>query len=179
MRKRDCRTDAGKNRQWDNQRVRQADSEPVSQKVRQAARQDCLIVMMHFSTMSYTSVFLSVPLKGTDMTPNYEDANHTDFSISPWCSCRNSGNQEEECEKFLRDFRENVCLRKNHVKNCTAVLKNPLHEQNYYFPLWSFRCHTTPQAPPPTVWRWNRIKKQKVMQMILTFHGKLKYVNKR
>ncbi|XP_060787076.1 GDNF family receptor alpha-2a isoform X2 [Neoarius graeffei] len=50
-------------------------------------------------------------LIGTDMTPNYEDANHTDFSISPWCSCRNSGNQEEECEKFLRDFRENTCLR--------------------------------------------------------------------
>ncbi|KAK3539533.1 hypothetical protein QTP70_009931 [Hemibagrus guttatus] len=50
-------------------------------------------------------------LIGTDMTPNYEDANHTDFSISPWCSCRNSGNQEEECEKFLQDFRENTCLR--------------------------------------------------------------------
>ncbi|KAF4070354.1 hypothetical protein AMELA_G00284520 [Ameiurus melas] len=50
-------------------------------------------------------------LIGTDMTPNYEDANHTDFSISPWCSCKNSGNQEEECEKFLRDFRENTCLR--------------------------------------------------------------------
>ncbi|MCJ8735443.1 hypothetical protein PDJAM_G00247290 [Pangasius djambal] len=50
-------------------------------------------------------------LIGTDMTPNYEDANHTDFSISPWCSCKNSGNQEEECERFLRDFRENTCLR--------------------------------------------------------------------
>ncbi|KAI5094605.1 glial cell line derived neurotrophic factor family receptor alpha 2 [Silurus meridionalis] len=50
-------------------------------------------------------------LIGTDMTPNYEDANHSDFSISPWCSCRNSGNQEEECEMFLRDFRENTCLR--------------------------------------------------------------------
>lgn len=58
------------------------------------------------------------------MTPNYEDANHTDFSISPWCSCKNSGNQEEECEKFLRDFRENTCLRKNHIENRTALLLN-------------------------------------------------------
>ncbi|TUK42445.1 GDNF family receptor alpha-2 [Bagarius yarrelli] len=31
--------------------------------------------------------------------------------LDPFCSCRNSGNQEEECEKFLRDFRENTCLR--------------------------------------------------------------------
>ncbi|KAK1787158.1 hypothetical protein P4O66_017533, partial [Electrophorus voltai] len=50
-------------------------------------------------------------LIGTDMTPNYENSNHTDFTVSPWCSCRNSGNQEEECERFLWDFRDNTCLR--------------------------------------------------------------------
>ncbi|XP_062854266.1 GDNF family receptor alpha-2a [Trichomycterus rosablanca] len=50
-------------------------------------------------------------LIGTDLTPNYEDSNHTDFTISPWCSCKNSGNQEGECEEFLRDFKENTCLR--------------------------------------------------------------------
>ncbi|KAL4609297.1 GDNF family receptor alpha-2-like isoform X1 [Arapaima gigas] len=52
-----------------------------------------------------------VGLIGTDMTPNYVDASHTNFTISPWCACRGSGNQEEECMAFLRDFRENTCLR--------------------------------------------------------------------
>ncbi|KAA0713838.1 GDNF family receptor alpha-2 [Triplophysa tibetana] len=50
-------------------------------------------------------------LIGTDMTPNYIDSSHSNFTISPWCTCRGSGNQEEECEKFLQDFRENTCLR--------------------------------------------------------------------
>ncbi|KAL2092300.1 hypothetical protein ACEWY4_012098 [Coilia grayii] len=52
-----------------------------------------------------------VGLIGTDMTPNYVDSTPTNFTISPWCSCRGSGNKEEECEKFLQDFRENTCLR--------------------------------------------------------------------
>lgn len=80
-------------------------------------------MMLEFSHISSMCGFFSAPLEGTDMTPNYEDANHTDFSISPWCSCRNSGNQEEECEKFLRDFRENTCLRKNHIKKRSTLLK--------------------------------------------------------
>ncbi|NWU82303.1 GFRA2 protein, partial [Onychorhynchus coronatus] len=50
-------------------------------------------------------------LIGFDMTPNYVDASTTSITISPWCSCRGSGNMEEECEKFLRDFTENPCLR--------------------------------------------------------------------
>ncbi|NXG34606.1 GFRA2 protein, partial [Dromaius novaehollandiae] len=33
------------------------------------------------------------------------------ITVSPWCSCKGSGNLEEECEKFLRDFTENPCLR--------------------------------------------------------------------
>ncbi|XP_063050804.1 GDNF family receptor alpha-2a isoform X2 [Engraulis encrasicolus] len=52
-----------------------------------------------------------VGLIGTDMTPNYVDHTPTNFTISPWCSCRGSGNKEEECERFLQDFRENSCLR--------------------------------------------------------------------
>uniref|UniRef100_F6T5L2 GDNF family receptor alpha-2 n=1 Tax=Equus caballus TaxID=9796 RepID=F6T5L2_HORSE len=48
---------------------------------------------------------------GFDMTPNYVDASPTGIVVSPWCSCRGSGNMEEECEKFLRDFTENPCLR--------------------------------------------------------------------
>ncbi|NXP22466.1 GFRA2 protein, partial [Scytalopus superciliaris] len=50
-------------------------------------------------------------LIGFDMTPNYVDASTTSITISPWCSCKGSGNMEEECEKFLRDFTENPCLR--------------------------------------------------------------------
>ncbi|XP_048854445.1 GDNF family receptor alpha-2-like isoform X1 [Brienomyrus brachyistius] len=52
-----------------------------------------------------------IGLIGSDMTPNYVDASYTNITISPWCTCRGSGNQEEECEKFLRDFKENTCLR--------------------------------------------------------------------
>lgn len=47
------------------------------------------------------------------MTPNYVDSSPTGIVVSPWCSCRGSGNMEEECEKFLRDFTENPCLRKS------------------------------------------------------------------
>lgn len=52
------------------------------------------------------------PCPGFDMTPNYVDSSPTGIVVSPWCSCRGSGNREEECEKFLRDFTENPCLRK-------------------------------------------------------------------
>ncbi|KAG7476313.1 hypothetical protein MATL_G00081650 [Megalops atlanticus] len=52
-----------------------------------------------------------VGLIGTDVTPNYVDASYTNISISLWCTCRGSGNHEEECEAFLRDFRDNSCLR--------------------------------------------------------------------
>ncbi|TRY65578.1 hypothetical protein DNTS_015187 [Danionella cerebrum] len=50
-------------------------------------------------------------LIGTEMTPNYIDSGHSNFTISPWCTCKGSGNQEEDCEKFLQDFKENTCLR--------------------------------------------------------------------
>ncbi|XP_039625509.1 GDNF family receptor alpha-2 [Polypterus senegalus] len=50
-------------------------------------------------------------LIGFDMTPNYVDSSHTNIVVAPWCSCKGSGNREEECEKFLRDFTENTCLR--------------------------------------------------------------------
>ncbi|KAH0622995.1 hypothetical protein JD844_030880 [Phrynosoma platyrhinos] len=45
------------------------------------------------------------------MTPNYIDSSATSLTVSPSCSCRGSGNMEEECEKFLKDFTENPCLR--------------------------------------------------------------------
>nr|XP_060643191.1 GDNF family receptor alpha-2 [Anolis sagrei ordinatus] len=50
-------------------------------------------------------------LIGLEVTPNYVEASITSLTVSPSCSCRGSGNMEEECEKFLRDFTENPCLR--------------------------------------------------------------------
>eukprot|EP00066_Takifugu_rubripes_P008804 XP_003975286.1 PREDICTED: GDNF family receptor alpha-2-like [Takifugu rubripes] len=50
-------------------------------------------------------------LIGTDMTPNYVDNSFSNWTISPWCTCEGSGNQEEECYNFLRFFTENTCLR--------------------------------------------------------------------
>ncbi|MGH0164806.1 UNVERIFIED_CONTAM: hypothetical protein FKN15_063290 [Acipenser sinensis] len=53
----------------------------------------------------------SIGHRGFDLTPNYIDSSSTNITVSPWCSCKGSGNREEECEKFLRDFRDNSCLR--------------------------------------------------------------------
>ncbi|NWY07353.1 GFRA2 protein, partial [Nothoprocta ornata] len=50
-------------------------------------------------------------LIGFDVTPNYVDASPGGTVVSPWCSCKGSGNREEECETFLRDFTANPCLR--------------------------------------------------------------------
>lgn len=44
------------------------------------------------------------------MTPNYVDNSFSNWTISPWCTCEGSGNQEEECYNFLRFFTENTCL---------------------------------------------------------------------
>ncbi|NXS59286.1 GFRA1 protein, partial [Brachypteracias leptosomus] len=48
-------------------------------------------------------------LIGTVMTPNYIDSNS--LSVAPWCDCSNSGNDIEECRKFLNFFQDNTCLR--------------------------------------------------------------------
>ncbi|XP_026176414.1 GDNF family receptor alpha-2-like [Mastacembelus armatus] len=50
-------------------------------------------------------------LIGTDMTPNYVDHSVSNWTISPWCTCKGSGNQDEECVSFLRSFIDNTCLR--------------------------------------------------------------------
>uniref|UniRef100_A0A671Y0G3 GDNF family receptor alpha 2 n=1 Tax=Sparus aurata TaxID=8175 RepID=A0A671Y0G3_SPAAU len=49
-------------------------------------------------------------LIGTEMTPNYVDSSFSNWTISPWCTCKGSGNQEEECLNFLRYFTDNTCL---------------------------------------------------------------------
>lgn len=64
-----------------------------------------LTVPLSFASLS--------PCLGFDITPNYVDSSPTGIVVSPWCSCRGSGNMEEECEKFLRDFTENPCLRES------------------------------------------------------------------
>ncbi|XP_048223368.1 GDNF family receptor alpha-1-like [Perognathus longimembris pacificus] len=48
-------------------------------------------------------------LIGTVMTPNYIDS--SSLSVAPWCDCRNSGNELEECLKFLNFFKDNTCLK--------------------------------------------------------------------
>ncbi|KAK1893221.1 GDNF family receptor alpha-2 [Dissostichus eleginoides] len=50
-------------------------------------------------------------LIGTEMTPNYVDSSFSNWTVSPWCACKGSGNQEEECSNFLREFTDNTCLR--------------------------------------------------------------------
>uniref|UniRef100_A0A8D2KVI3 GDNF family receptor alpha n=1 Tax=Varanus komodoensis TaxID=61221 RepID=A0A8D2KVI3_VARKO len=50
-------------------------------------------------------------LIGFDVMPNYVDSSASSLTVSPSCSCRGSGNMEEECAKFLRGFTENPCLR--------------------------------------------------------------------
>ncbi|XP_030057833.1 GDNF family receptor alpha-2 isoform X2 [Microcaecilia unicolor] len=50
-------------------------------------------------------------LIGFDISPNYVDSSTSSITVSPWCTCKGSGNMEEECERFLRDFTENSCLR--------------------------------------------------------------------
>lgn len=42
------------------------------------------------------------------MTPNYIDS--SSLSVAPWCDCFNSGNDLEECLKFLNFFKDNKCL---------------------------------------------------------------------
>ncbi|XP_037352681.1 GDNF family receptor alpha-1 isoform X4 [Talpa occidentalis] len=48
-------------------------------------------------------------LIGTVMTPNYVDS--SSLSVAPWCDCNNSGNDLEECLKFLNFFKDNTCLK--------------------------------------------------------------------
>ncbi|KAJ8347061.1 hypothetical protein SKAU_G00284620 [Synaphobranchus kaupii] len=61
---------------------------------------------------NYQACLMSyVGLIGSDVTPNYVDASYANITIALWCTCKGSGNHEEECEAFLRDFRDNACLR--------------------------------------------------------------------
>lgn len=39
---------------------------------------------------------------------NYID--FSSFSVVSWCDCSNSGNDLEECSKFLNFFKDNICF---------------------------------------------------------------------
>uniref|UniRef100_A0A8C4Y463 GDNF family receptor alpha 3 n=1 Tax=Gopherus evgoodei TaxID=1825980 RepID=A0A8C4Y463_9SAUR len=47
---------------------------------------------------------------GTAMTPNYVGNSSTEVSL--WCTCENSGNQQEECDQIRSMFISNKCLSK-------------------------------------------------------------------
>ncbi|XP_019473376.2 GDNF family receptor alpha-1-like [Meleagris gallopavo] len=57
---------------------------------------------------SHSTVLLCF-LIGTVMTPNYIDS--SSLSVAPWCDCSNSGNDIDECRKFLNFFQDNTCLK--------------------------------------------------------------------
>ena len=59
------------------------------------------------------------------MTPNYIDS--SSLSVAPWCDCNNSGNDLEECFKFLNFFKDNTCLsefKKKKKEGNTSVLSS-------------------------------------------------------
>uniref|UniRef100_A0A669CB98 GDNF family receptor alpha 2 n=2 Tax=Oreochromis TaxID=8139 RepID=A0A669CB98_ORENI len=76
-------------------------------------------------------------LVGTDVTPNYVDSSFSNWTISPWCTCKGSGNQEEECQNFLRYFTNNACLSKpsqlmNSLKSMSSVLQDTIAFTMFY-----------------------------------------------
>ncbi|XP_062851499.1 GDNF family receptor alpha-1a [Trichomycterus rosablanca] len=59
---------------------------------------------------NYANCLLSYSgLIGTIMTSNY--LRSPKISVSPFCDCSNSGNSQEECERFTVFFTDNSCLR--------------------------------------------------------------------
>ncbi|XP_041442945.1 GDNF family receptor alpha-2 [Xenopus laevis] len=50
-------------------------------------------------------------LIGFDVALNFLDSDPHSISIGPWCSCNGSGDQETWCERYLKEFTQNRCLR--------------------------------------------------------------------
>lgn len=68
----------------------------------------CQIRVEGMSQCKGCSVLCFSVLTGTVMTPNYIDS--SSLSVAPWCDCSNSGNDIDECQKFLNFFQDNICL---------------------------------------------------------------------
>lgn len=67
--------------------------------------------LLHPPSCPSVSLFVS----GSDVTPNYSDSSPSNITMSLWCSCRGTGNQEPECDAFHRDFTHNTCLSESSV----------------------------------------------------------------
>lgn len=91
---------------------------------------------------------LSFSLSGTVMTPNYIDS--SSLSVAPWCDCSNSGNDLEDCLKFLNFFKDNTCL--------SEFLKNKINANSLVFSSLSESsvCYGLPFLPslPPFPGGW-------------------------
>lgn len=74
----------------------------------------------YFSAKVAHSTVLHSLLIGTVMTPNYIDSNS--LSVAPWCDCSNSGNDIDECLKFLNFFQDNTCLSEYKIRCLKCVL---------------------------------------------------------
>lgn len=71
------------------------------------------------------SLALSRSLSGSDVTPNYSDSSPSNITISLWCTCRGTGNQEPECDAFHRDFTHNTCLSESSDRVFLPLLWRP------------------------------------------------------
>lgn len=57
--------------------------------------------------LAWALIILSLP-SGTAMTPNFVSNVNTSVALS--CTCRGSGNLQEECEQLEESFSHNPCL---------------------------------------------------------------------
>ncbi|KAM9129554.1 GDNF family receptor alpha-3 isoform 1-T1 [Pangshura tecta] len=79
---------------------------------------------------------------GTAMTPNYVGNSSTEVSL--WCTCENSGNQQEECDQIRSMFISNKCL-KNTIQSQMHLSQATLEGQEglFYMPSLSFQGDST------------------------------------
>ncbi|KAM8972422.1 GDNF family receptor alpha-2 [Pelodytes ibericus] len=50
-------------------------------------------------------------LIGFDVALNFLDSDPHSLAIGPWCTCNGSGIEEAQCEKYLKTFTQNRCLK--------------------------------------------------------------------
>uniref|UniRef100_A0A8C2YN77 GDNF family receptor alpha-3 n=1 Tax=Chinchilla lanigera TaxID=34839 RepID=A0A8C2YN77_CHILA len=89
-------------------------------------------------------------LIGTAMTPNFVSSINTSVALS--CTCRGSGNLQEECEQLQRSFSHNPCL----VETITAKMR--VHKQLFFpdavapvFPVMEHQNKNPALRPQPWV----------------------------
>uniref|UniRef100_A0A8C5PXY7 GDNF family receptor alpha-2 n=1 Tax=Leptobrachium leishanense TaxID=445787 RepID=A0A8C5PXY7_9ANUR len=50
-------------------------------------------------------------LIGFDVALNFLNSDPHSLAVGPWCTCNGSGDEEAMCERYLKTFTENTCLR--------------------------------------------------------------------